>query len=143
MIQRKQTVFLLLATLLGIAALWVPVGKVSVDGEVAASVRYMDLRTLAVLSGSCAAFSLLTVFLFANRPIQMRFAAFVSFLSLILLGYAVYKMELWRQSLDPGEVFRYAWGIALPPLMMFFNAIAFRLIKKDEDLVRSMDRFRE
>ncbi len=143
MIQRKQSVFLLIATLLGIGLLWMPLANVIEDASILLTEHFKDLRSLAVLSGVVAAFSFFAVFLFQNRKRQMRFAAFVSFLSLILQFDAIYQVETWRKQLPETQSLSYGFGIAFPFLMLLFTALAFFYIKKDEALVQSMDRFRD
>lgn len=73
----------------------------------------------------------------------MRFAALTSLLSLILQFDAFYQVETWRNQLDANQTLTYGFGIAIPFLMLLFNALAFFYIRKDEALVQSMDRFRE
>ncbi len=92
-----------------------------------------------VLFGLSAVLSLITIFLFKNRKLQFVLCRVNIILNLILLGLFVYH----SLSLS-GEVATSEKGIGmfLPIFSIVFLVLANKAIKKDEDLVKSVDRLR-
>src|SRR5699024_10412383 len=86
-----------------------------------------------------AILTLIDIFLFKNRQRQMIVARLLIFLNIILLGFFVY----WFLTL-PGEIFFSEKGIGsiVPIVSIVFLGLAHRAIKKDENLVKSVDRLR-
>ena len=136
MIQRIQSVFLLLSA--GISAGLIFVFHLWITNE--------DIKIFAIdeleyfgLFISSAALSLLSVFMYKNRKLQFVLGRLNIILNFILLGFFAY------QSLNiSGEalVSEKGIGIFLPILSIVLLALANKAIKKDEDLVKSVDRLR-
>jgi len=149
MIQRIQSVFLLLAASAGFGQFAAP--YVTTDsGNPAASLPALADNVLNPfdnpgLLGLCALsgiVSLTALFLFRNRPLQARLcgaAAIASLLLTILTAFVVFQIT---QQMPAGGNLHYGAGLALPVLTMLFDWLAARFIRKDENLVRSMDRLR-
>jgi len=136
MIQRIQTIYLLLSAgvaggLIFLFGLWT-----NNDGfEVFAK---DDLLYFGLFLGS-AVLSLISIFMYKNRKSQFILGRLNIILNFILLGLFVY------QSLNlSGEtvVSEKGIGIFLPIVSIVFLALANKAIKKDEDLVKSVDRLR-
>ena len=98
------------------------------------------------LSGAIAAISivvsLVEMFSYKKRMTQVKLGALNSlFLAAVLISsvlFATNGKELWT-SQNPGN---FSIGIFFPALAMFCNILANYFIRKDEKLVRSMDRIR-
>ncbi|MBD0833188.1 DUF4293 domain-containing protein [Aestuariibaculum sediminum] len=136
MIQRIQTLYLLLASavsagLIFVFHLWITGNDVVIYAK-------DNLLYLALFLAS-AALSLVTIFKYKNRKSQFMLGRLNIILNFILLGFFVY------QSLNlSGEtnVSEKGIGMLLPIISIVFLALANKAIKKDEDLVKSVDRLR-
>ena len=132
MIQRIQTVFLALASICGILLLFIPSFSV---GPLKATMSDETIYTIFVIAISL--FPVFTIMMYNNRPQQIRFG-FIS----ISLVFAVCAAFMFMER-DYLSYITLELGAALPMLMIIFNLLAIRAIKKDEELVRSADRFRD
>lgn len=82
----------------------------------------------------------ISVFLYKNRPLQLRVVKFGTYIQIIALGFATgvlfslggFGVFLWDESI----------GVALLILSLVMFWLAGSGIKKDEKLVKSMDRIR-
>lgn len=136
MIQRIQTIYLLLAAVVSggltfVFHLWTNFNDALVFAK--------DNALYFGLFIASAALSLLSIFLFKNRKSQFILGRINIILNFILLGLFVY------QSLNlSGEtnVSEKGIGIFLPIISIVLLALANKAIKKDEDLVKSVDRLR-
>ncbi|MCG1035966.1 DUF4293 domain-containing protein [Polaribacter sargassicola] len=143
MIQRIQSIYLLLASLVSgglifVFDLWENLkGKVYIlDLFLRESILLKIVPVLFLLS---AVTSLIDIFLFKKRQLQFVIGRLVILINLILLGLLVYvSLTL------PGEVSISEKGIGmfLPILAILLVVLANKAIKKDEDLVKSVDRLR-
>ena len=145
MIQRIQSLFLLLSSVCNWLLFTLPFA--SSDGSTTgflADMRY-DIQDHVLLLGMVVLggiISLGAIFLYNNRPLQLR----VSYLSLILsillpllvvfLFYSEATKNFIAVHINDGP------GIWLPLAGILFTVLAIRFIRKDEKLVRSMDRLR-
>ena len=91
---------------------------------------------LGVLS---ALVSGINIFLFRNRPLQMRLTMIAGALSVLTLLVLVYTAFVTYK--DSTFMLNYQ-TLLMPFFAGAFNLLAFRGIKGDEQLVRSMDRLR-
>ncbi len=138
MIQRIQTIYLLLAAIvLGLLYLPLSIGTASptpegiyADGifNVYDNQMFLGLNLLPLLDYFTA------IFLFGNRKVQLLITSIGSLFSSVLAGFYAY-MVLHNSA-------QIAVGIAMPLLALLFGYLAFRNIKKDEEIVRSSDRLR-
>ncbi|WP_460218357.1 DUF4293 domain-containing protein [Psychroserpens sp. MEBiC05023] len=136
MIQRIQTIYLLLsaavsAGLIFVLHLWTN----SEDVAVYAKDEYLYL---GLFLGS-ALLSLISIFSFKNRKFQFVLGRLNIILNFILLGFFVYQLLT-----PPGEsqISEKGVGIFIPILSIVLLVLANKAIKKDEDLVKSVDRLR-
>ncbi len=100
----------------------------------------VNILPLQILTGVVPVITLGTLFLFKNRVLQMRLCVFNMLLMigiLILMAWYIYyiKTELSAQVY-------YKATLLAPLLALVFTWLAFRNIRKDELLVRSVDRIR-
>ncbi|MBV7268352.1 DUF4293 domain-containing protein [Winogradskyella luteola] len=136
MIQRIQTLYLILAA--GISAGLIFVFHLWTNNE-DAKVYALDNYTYLGLFLGSAFLSLISIFMFKNRKSQFMLGRLNIILNFILLGIFVY------QSLNlSGEtnVSEKGIGILLPIFSIVCLVLANKAIKKDEDLVKSVDRLR-
>ncbi len=136
MIQRIQTIYLLLAAglsagLIFVLHLWTTSQEVPVFAK-------DNLLYLGLFLGS-ALCSLVALFSFKNRKFQFVLGRLNIIMNFILLGFFVYQLLM-----PPGEsrISEKGVGIFIPILSIVLLVLANRAIKKDEDLVKSVDRLR-
>ena len=136
MLQRIQTVYLLLAVITSAGLIFVfSLWKNSAGEEVYAQDH---LLTFGIFLAS-AAISLVSIFMFKNRKLQFVLGRLNIILNFFLLGVFVY----WSLSL-PGEmdISEKGIGMFLPIVSIVFLVLANKAVKRDEDLVKSVDRLR-
>lgn len=98
-----------------------------------------DVVYLGLFMGS-AVLALITIFLYKNRKLQFVLNRFNILCHLILLGIFVYRMLNLSGGID--EISEKGIGVILPLISIVLLVLANRAIKKDEDLVKSVDRLR-
>ncbi len=136
MLQRIQTVYLLLAAIVSAGLIFV--FHLWTTQENIKFFAINDLLYFGLFLGS-ALLSVISIFLFKKRKSQFILGRLNIILNFILLGLFVY------QSLNlSGEtnVSEKGIGMLLPIFSIVFLALANKAIKKDEDLVKSVDRLR-
>ncbi len=133
MIQRLQTIWLLLASAAAFSVLRFPFyyTPTPFSLEINGSAQYSTLISLAF----SACLSFITIFLYGNRMLQLK-VVIVNFLLSILIGYFIYKVVI----ANPGG------GFTLASLALFIipilQILAMVKIYKDEKLVKGADRLR-
>ncbi len=135
MIQRIQTVFLAVATLLNLSIYFTPIyEKAMADPQMWIGI---GLATALLVAMGLNVFS---IFQYSNRKKQMDWVKRAALFQVIGLGFCVGVL------FSMGGIGRYLWdealGTALVVLGLAFQVLALRYIRKDEELVRSMDRIR-
>ncbi|WP_452218877.1 DUF4293 domain-containing protein [Lacinutrix undariae] len=136
MLQRIQTIYLLLSA--GISVGLIFVFHLWTTNEGLPFYAQDDKLYLGLFIAS-AVLSLVSIFRYNNRKSQFVLGRLNIILNFILLGLFVY------QSLNiSGEanVSEKGIGILLPIFSIVFLVLANKAIKKDEDLVKSVDRLR-
>jgi drug/metabolite transporter (DMT)-like permease len=136
MIQRQQTLWLLLATIGAILSFRFPFYTGSpVDNPNATEI--IDAAQnffLIVTTGSSAILSLVTIFLFKDRKLQIRLCLIGLAISILILVF--YFLEIKKLNGTPSL---YALLVLVIPISYF---MAFRGIRADQKLVRSLDKLR-
>lgn len=152
MLQRIQTVYLLIIVALTIATLFLPLAVLQ-SGELftfdATGISTMAAQPelvyptwgLFALAIVISLLALLTVFLFKRRILQIRLCVFNAILMLGFYGlFAFFCWSLDREmeisSLTPKIV------LSFPLVSLILDYLAIRNIGADEALVRSLDRLR-
>ncbi len=149
MIQRIQSIYLLLASMAGFGQFGLPYLRTASDNPATTLPALSDqvfnpldnpgLLGLSILSGLI---SFVAVFLFKNRSLQGRVtggALLCSALLAALLSISTYQI---LSGLPTGGSVQYQAGLALPTVSLLLQWLAGKSIKKDEALVRSADRLR-
>jgi len=137
MIQRIQTVYLLAALVISVVLpFFFPLWTLN-DGNV---FYFMQSQLYAVLFGLSATLSLLGILSYKKRQHQFVIGRLNIILNLILLGLFVYRsLNLSGEAVAVSEK---GIGMFLPIISIVFLVLANKAIKKDEDLVKSVDRLR-
>lgn len=163
MIQRIQTVYLALVMVLSFACLVSPIGEYNVGNEVVASFTNFTFDVtnpmfnyesvgpyaLGILLIVVLLLSLLSIMLFRKRMRQLRLTIISS---ILLVGYIiVYAMfaYFYGENLNLANlveeakpVFHLKFIATFPVICLFLNILAIMGIRRDEALVRSLDRLR-
>jgi hypothetical protein len=136
MLQRIQTLYLLIAAGISVGLIFLfPIWETQEGAMVYA---YNELLYFILFLGS-GLLSIVSIFMFKNRKLQFVLGRLNIIFNFFLLGFFVY------QSLTvSGEtmVSEKGIGMFLPIISIVFLALANKAIKKDEDLVKSVDRLR-
>jgi hypothetical protein len=137
MLQRIQTVYLILSLILvGILPFFIPLWSVA-GGK---PYFFMNNMIYTILFGLSATLSLLSIFSYKKRQNQFVMGRLNIIFNLILLGLFLY--HLLNLSGEAQAVSEKGIGIFLPLMAIVLLALANKSIKKDEDLVKSVDRIR-
>ena len=99
----------------------------------------MSSLPYSILFGLSTTLSLLSILSFAKRQHQFVLNRLNIILNLILLGLFVYRTLTVSGETTVSEK---GIGMFLPIVAIFLLVLANRAIKKDEDLVKSVDRLR-
>jgi len=136
MIQRIQTIYLFVVVLLGgVLPFWANLWSDDKGTEIFARDHFV-ISLVFYGSGLLAA---IAIFLFKNRKNQFVINRLNMILNLFLLGFFVYR----SLNLSGGtSVSEKGIGMLIPVFSIVFLVLANRAIKKDEDLVKSVDRLR-
>ncbi|HEY3402148.1 MAG TPA: DUF4293 domain-containing protein [Ohtaekwangia sp.] len=152
--QRIQTVFLVIAIVSLVAAIFLPIwvhqdasGKVyelfalhftTIENGARTTV-YMPYSLTAMLLVAAITLAVIEVRKFRDRMAQVKMGALNSLFLAGGLGSAVYFATSLIKTYQGGT---YGLGLWLPAVAVVCNWVAIRFIKKDERLVRDSDRLR-
>lgn len=161
MIQRVQSIFLLIAIIIPIVLIFMPLGYLTTDGaqyvynsislkeNIPDGSSVIRLYYLAFCLFLTSFLSGVALFMYKNRVKQMQVVSFTMIVFLITL-----MLILW---ICPDIIFKKFFGARMEDFIFSFNTVpliilivieavclfmANRFIKKDEELVRSADRLR-
>ena len=150
MIQRKQTLFLLLAVILSVVTMSTPIATVTqegltlhrvycimtMDAQGGASFQVWPLFLIMLLASSI---SVINIFLYRQRMVQAKLCLVSIFLLIAFyLGLAVFSKLLAPEALN----FHLTLSAALPAICAILCVMARKGIIADEKLVRAADRIR-
>ena len=149
MIQRIQSVYLLAVMILMIICMCNPIGSIIANtNEISTftnlcitmpdgSHDYAPWALFAILL-IVSVLSLVTIFLFKKRMLQIRL---IIFSSVMLIGYYL-ALVAYIFMLADETTFSASWTICLPFISIILNWLAIRGIGADEALVKAYDRLR-
>ena len=137
MIQRTQTLFLMLVVLCGTFLLLFPFITYPTYPP-------LFLRNpkdiLPIANYLSVLLGIVSIFMYKNRKRQIRLChALVVLNSILLLSIILFSNQLYDHDFEKGKLL---WPAYLPIVAIIDAFIASRYIKKDEELVRSADRIR-
>lgn len=155
MLQRIQSIYLLLATL-AIAALFIfpLINNVYVEGQLSTikiTGVYQDVNgqqqnivpftALSVLTGFMALIPLVIIFMYKNRHLQ-RTLCYCAML--IIIGFSFWVSEVAKNTIGDATIglSNYGVGVILMSLSILFIILAQKAIQRDDKLVKSADRLR-
>ncbi len=157
MIQRIQTLFLLLALISGALVFYFPLADFyhelygnyklfvtelkSMDPDPKMTTSIWFNSPLWLTAGASLILTLITIFLYKNRITQLRLVAFNILLnvSFVVMIFIIYSNKITKLTqIEPS----YQLGIFFPLISLVFLILANRFIRKDEVLVKSADRLR-
>ncbi|WP_458629032.1 DUF4293 domain-containing protein [Winogradskyella sp. PC D3.3] len=136
MIQRIQTLYLFLAAVISAGLIFV--FHLWTDGEGTKVFALDNYLYLGLFLGS-ALLSLISIFRFKDRKSQFVLGRLNIILNFILLGIFVYQSLNLSGEINVSEK---GIGMLLPIFSIVCLVLANKAIKKDEDLVKSVDRLR-
>lgn len=149
MLQRIQTVYLLIVAILSAVLMTSTMGRficpdnsiiemtnlALVNGEGAENYEPWALFAIQLLS---AIVSIVTIFLYRKRMLQIRLTVFNIILAVCYYGTFIAFVFMLKEDAS----FAPAWPVCLPFAGIVLNWLAIRAIGKDEMLVRAYDRLR-
>lgn len=150
MIQRIQTLYLLLVVVLGtLLCLFSPIQFLLPEGTDYVSLLVLDKWPMAVMTIASPLLALVTIFLFKRRLLQARlnvvnvilclgfYALLALYTAYIIKGYET----LGEMTMAGADWYLSVWA-AIPLVNIVLLMMATRRILKDEALVRAADRLR-
>lgn len=152
MIQRKQSIYLILAATMCATATLTTLFKLEFAGEIFTiqSTGLYDSQdelqlypyVLAPLLITGGLYSLISISFFKDRKKQMKHIRWVAWITglanVALLGFLVISIN----ELGPDAKFKFSVFALTPFLAFLFSILAYRGVKADEELIRSVDRIR-
>jgi peptidoglycan/LPS O-acetylase OafA/YrhL len=155
MLQRVQTIYLLAATVLMSLMLFLPLAEIAAEGtgiyEVLSKGWYitggesaepvMFTWPVFILVLFLTMLPLINIILYKKRKLQIRICIYSIILAFGLIGLIYYYFVIGIRPLDE-PAYALSVPMVLPAIFIILIYLAFRGIRKDEILVRSLDRIR-
>ena len=152
MLQRIQTVYLLLAIICDALMFAFPFAKITIVEEFIFSTSGLlsggkDISPMpfTLIAASLIGFTTISLLLYKNRGLQLRLGRLNYILHLFAIVAIFFSVDSIVADLPNGNVAKIVYGIGfyMPVASLAFLFLANRSIKKDEELVRSLDRLRK
>lgn len=159
MIQRIQSIYLLIAAIATIILIFIPIGYITTDEyqyvfnafvvklNIPETSIYMSTIYIALLLGVSAILSIVAIFMYKNRKNQTTivYANMLIFLIAVLVMIYVYPDIIFVRKglMNPDDLFNFNYWILacmIPAALGLY--LANRAIKKDEEKVKAADRLR-
>lgn len=157
MIQRVQSLFLAFAATAAILMFFFPVaefysetlgnykllvsGLKCMDPDPKVQASFMFAFPILALISASVILSAVTLFMYKNRPVQIRLLAFNILITIVLI-IVIFLFYMNSVQKLTGIQPVYQFGAFCPLINLIFLILANRFIRKDENLVRSADRLR-
>jgi Na+-translocating ferredoxin:NAD+ oxidoreductase RnfD subunit len=135
MIQRIQTIWLLLAAAASFATLKLSFYSGNKDNNLFEELTGSSHFLLMILSVAVGLLALITIFLYKNRKLQIRLSLLGIVLQLAVLAVYFQQLKTYVQG-----NFTLTSGVSF--IIPVFFILAWLGIRKDEKLIKSMDRLR-
>ncbi|MBP6625258.1 MAG: DUF4293 domain-containing protein [Chitinophagaceae bacterium] len=148
MIQRKQSLWLLISAIISLGIFFSSYGIQHVNDDLSGTMTQLNARQNSILMGSTifnVVFTLFIIFQFKQRTKQITLCWVAIILQVINLCYMLYDAQLSdpTKKLVVGVLGPDLYlGILLPVLSILFIGLAIMGIKADEKLIRDSDRLR-
>lgn len=157
MLQRIQTVFIFLAIVLITLSLVLPIAFYS-NLTVSNQFDYSILKFLSTKNVNITGFnslplfvpavisillSVIEIFSFKKRKVQLNLGIYSIVFNVLYVGLLVYYFTSVLNNSASGDVnVMYKYPLVFPVISLIFSYLAIRRIKKDDELVKSLDRLR-
>lgn len=150
MIQRIQTVWLLLASLLSVSLMmdWYTGYVYKADlaqglGAVVSNLRVTNYFPSLLLAAAMIIMPLIAIFFFKDRKKQRSISWLGILISIAFIAINLMHIEDFKNNTTPTpQNGTYQLGMVVPVIVIVFIFLAINSIKKDDKLVKSMDRLR-
>ena len=155
MIQRIQSVFLFLAAVFSGVLFFTPIAAFEHGTDLmrltvfnvqnqTADQFFSSAYTLPLLITALLMLivPVLTIFLYKKRELQLKLSSLNVFLNAILCGLIFLYYSSNIQKTIASETITYLFGTYVPLINMVLSILAMRWIKKDIELIKSIDRLR-
>lgn len=152
MLQRSQTLFLLVVFMLNLLLFSGPLAIFTMEGgEIV--LKHSGIYDMAGVRQDVATWPLtlyfiiisllafLNIFSYRNRVRQMRISVFLIFLEAGVVGLVFYYIFYIKTVYDD-LLTVHQWRIMIPPVAIILLYLGFRRIRRDELLVKAYDRIR-
>lgn len=146
MIQRIQTVFLFLSVVLTGVLIFVPIASFNIGDEIVKlSVLNFEnqpnVLPLLILAILMMLVPCVTIFLFKKRELQLKLSSLNVFLNAVFCGLIfLFYVDKMQEILSVNA--SYVFGAYVPLINMVLSVLAMRWIRKDIELIKSVDRLR-
>lgn len=147
MIQRIQTVFLFLSAVFAGILFFAPIASFGLGNEIVSlTVFGIENQTgalpLLILTILMLVVPFVTIFMFKKREVQLKLSSLNVFLNAVFCGLIfLFYVDKIQEYLS-AETIAYAFGTYIPLINMVLSILAMRWIKKDIELIKSIDRLR-
>lgn len=157
MLQRIQTVYLFLAIVFIALSVILPIAFYS-NLIVGNQFEYSILKFLSPENSSNLGFnslplfvpaaisiilSIIAIFVFKNRKLQINLTVYSMVFNVVYVGLlAYYFLSVITNSVSNDVNVSHKYPLVFPVIALIFSYLAIRGIKKDEDLIKSVDRLR-
>jgi hypothetical protein len=157
MIQRIQTIFLILVILLGVIAFLFPIMSFTgegltytmnlyktIAGNDMSNILYKNMG-VGAMQGIVQLVALVAILLFKNRSLQIKIGKLIILLIAFQIAAIVMYSDTIKSLMDVSPedvVISFKFGAVLPVISLICAYLAVYFIRKDDKLVRSADRLR-
>jgi hypothetical protein len=150
MIQRVQTLFMLLAAAAMGLFLYLPLINLEFGHFPPTLVKGYDITDNhfrafgyiilmnSILAGTAIGLSLINIFLYKNRGLQMMICWFAILFIVAAQAFVYYEYQTWEFI---GYVALRKWNL-FTVVAVVFEILAFAFIRKDDETIKSLDRLR-
>ncbi|MCL2417412.1 MAG: DUF4293 domain-containing protein [Bacteroidales bacterium] len=154
MIQRKQTIFLVLSLLAFVMLLVSPFASFNLGTEITCNVSIRGIQggcdfpglMFFIMQGLATlfiTFTGITIFMYKNRPLQLKLCAFAFLANVFLVGMMFLTATRISNFFGLSEnQMDYMFATYIPIITLLVMWLTVRSIRKDEALARSLDRLR-
>lgn len=161
MIQRIQSVFLLLVAILMVSSIFFTgwekentsktekwqLSPTAIEKYQWQNNSYMLIEKnthplTAIAAVAAAVLAIISIFQYKNRPLQIRLGFLISLLIASNVALLLFKSKELEQAFEQQVLGNYGMALYLPMVALLCNILSNRFIHRDERLVRSMDRIR-
>ncbi|MCL2027651.1 MAG: DUF4293 domain-containing protein [Bacteroidales bacterium] len=157
MIQRKQSIFLILSLLSFVLLFISPFASFKLGTEVTCNISILSIGNLEgftkvnymfiimqALTTLFMSLVILTIFMYKKRALQTRLCAFILLTNVFLIGamFITINLTLSALNLPKGTPITYLFPVYIPLITLLFVRLAQRAIRKDAALIRSLNRLR-